>query len=158
MSAQNRQPVLYQRPCIYYTRYPDNGRVAHSAILRMSFAGRFLINESIYWWSRCFMTECLWHNYITERNVWWYYYGFRLSIAAAASAHSRSRTGKRPDDVNTLNSKNIQPISFKFYMRVDAPWAWGPDWVRALRLRYFAIEIQYPPMTRTTVFAAKWHS
>ena len=34
-----------------------------------------------------------------------------------------------PDDVNTLNSKHIQPISFKFYMRVDTP------------LRYFAIEI-----------------
>ena len=34
-----------------------------------------------------------------------------------------------PDDVNTLNSKNIQPISFKFYMWVDTP------------LRYFAIEI-----------------
>ena len=28
-----------------------------------------------------------------------------------------------PDDVNTLNSKNIQPISFKFYMWVDNPWA-----------------------------------
>ena len=24
-----------------------------------------------------------------------------------------------PDDVNTLNSNGIQPISFKFYMRVD---------------------------------------
>ena len=34
-----------------------------------------------------------------------------------------------PDDVNALNSKNIQRISFKFYMRVDTP------------LRYFAIEI-----------------
>ena len=34
-----------------------------------------------------------------------------------------------PDDVNTLNSTNIHPISFKFYMRVDTP------------LRYFAIEI-----------------
>ena len=34
-----------------------------------------------------------------------------------------------PDDVNTLNSKNIQPISFKFYIWVDTP------------LRYFAIEI-----------------
>ena len=34
-----------------------------------------------------------------------------------------------PDDVNTLNSTNIQPISFQFYMRVDTP------------LRYFAIEI-----------------
>ena len=34
-----------------------------------------------------------------------------------------------PDDVNILNSTNIQPISFKFYMRLDTP------------LRYFAIEI-----------------
>ena len=43
------------------------------------------------------------------------------------------------------NSKSIQPISFKFYMRVDTP------------LRFFAIEIWYPPRTRTTAFAAKWH-
>ena len=34
-----------------------------------------------------------------------------------------------PDDINTLKSKSIQRISFKFYMRVDTP------------LRYFAIEI-----------------
>ena len=34
-----------------------------------------------------------------------------------------------PDDVNTPNSKNIQPISFKFDMWVDTP------------LRYIAIEI-----------------
>ena len=34
-----------------------------------------------------------------------------------------------PDDVNTRNSKNIQPISFKFDMWVDIP------------MRYFAIEI-----------------
>ena len=34
-----------------------------------------------------------------------------------------------PDDVNALNSKNIQWISFKVYMRVDTP------------LRYVAIEI-----------------
>ena len=26
-----------------------------------------------------------------------------------------------PDDANTLDSINIQPISFKFYMRVDTP-------------------------------------
>ena len=26
------------------------------------------------------------------------------------------------DDVNTLTRKNILPISFKFYMRVDTPW------------------------------------
>ena len=51
-----------------------------------------------------------------------------------------------PDDVNTLTRKNIQHISFKFYMWVDTP------------LRYFAIEIWYPPMTRTTAFAAKRHS
>ena len=43
------------------------------------------------------------------------------------------------------NPKNIQHISFKFYMRVDTP------------MRYFAIEIWYPPMTRTTAFTAKWH-
>ena len=34
-----------------------------------------------------------------------------------------------PDNVNTPNSKNIQPISLKFYMWVDTP------------LRYFAIAI-----------------
>ena len=34
-----------------------------------------------------------------------------------------------PDDVNTLNSQNIQWISFKVYIRVDTP------------LRYVAIEI-----------------
>ena len=39
-----------------------------------------------------------------------------------------SRPPVDPDDVST-NSTDIQPISFKFYMRVDAP------------LRYFAIEI-----------------
>ena len=44
------------------------------------------------------------------------------------------------------NSKSIQRISFKFYMRVDTP------------LRFVAIEIWYPPMTRTTGFAAKRHS
>ena len=49
-----------------------------------------------------------------------------------------------PDDVNTLNSKNIPPISFKFYMWVDTP------------LRYFAIEIWYSPSARTT-FATKQH-
>ena len=43
------------------------------------------------------------------------------------------------------NSKSIQPISFKFYMRVDTP------------LRFFVIEIWYPPRTRTTAFAAKRH-
>ena len=43
------------------------------------------------------------------------------------------------------NSKSIQPISFKFDMRVDTP------------LRFFAIEIWYPPRTRTTAFAAKQH-
>ena len=43
------------------------------------------------------------------------------------------------------NSKSIQPNSFKFYIRVDTP------------LRFFAIEIWYPPRTRTTAFAAKWH-
>ena len=30
-----------------------------------------------------------------------------------------SRPPVDPDDVNTLNTTNIQPISFKFYMRVD---------------------------------------
>ena len=44
------------------------------------------------------------------------------------------------------NSKSIQRISFKFYMWVDTP------------LRFVAIEIWYPPMTRTTAFAAKRHS
>ena len=32
-----------------------------------------------------------------------------------------SRLPVDPDDVNTRNSKNIQPISFKFYVRVDTP-------------------------------------
>ena len=49
-----------------------------------------------------------------------------------------------PDDVNA-NSKNIPRISFKLYMRVDTP------------LWYVAIEIWYPPRTRTTAFAAKQH-
>ena len=44
------------------------------------------------------------------------------------------------------NSKSIQRISFKFYMRVDTP------------LRFVAVEIWYPPMTRTTALAAKLHS
>ena len=42
-----------------------------------------------------------------------------------------------PDDVNTLNSKNIKWIFFKVYMRVVTP------------RRYFAIEIWYHPRTRT---------
>ena len=44
-------------------------------------------------------------------------------------ASPRPRPPVDPDDVNTLNSTNIQPISFKFYMRVDTP------------LRYFATKI-----------------
>ena len=44
------------------------------------------------------------------------------------------------------NSKSIKRISFKFYMRVDTP------------MRFVAIEIWYPPRTRTTAFAAKRHS
>ena len=72
---------------------------------------------------------------ITERSVRWYY-GFSIAIAAAA---------RRPWRREHSNSKNIQPISFKFYMRVDTP------------LRYFAIEIWYPPMTTTTAFTAKRH-
>ena len=51
-----------------------------------------------------------------------------------------------PDEREHSNSTNIQPISFKFYMRVNTP------------LRYFTIEIWYPPMTRTTAFTAKRHS
>ena len=43
---------------------------------------------------------------------------------------SPPRPSVDPDDVNTLNLKNIQPISFKFYM-----------WVSRYPLRYFAIEI-----------------
>ena len=50
-----------------------------------------------------------------------------------------------PDDVNTLNSKNIKPIYFKLYMWVDIP------------LSYFAIEIWYSSSNRTTAFAAKRH-
>ena len=44
------------------------------------------------------------------------------------------------------NSKSIKRISFKFNMRVDTP------------MRFVAIEIWYPPRTRTTAFAAKRHS
>ena len=47
-----------------------------------------------------------------------------------------------PDDMNTL-TRNIFNLSLSNCMRVDTP------------LRYFAIEIWYPPMTRTTAFAAK---
>ena len=67
-----------------------------------------------------------------------WYYGF--SITAAAS------TTRRPWRCEHSNSKNIQSISFKFYLWVDTP------------LRYFAIEIWYSPRTRTTAFAAKRHS
>ena len=49
-----------------------------------------------------------------------------------------------PVDID--NVKNIEPISFKLYMWVDT------------QLRYFAIEIWYCPITRTTAFAAKQHS
>ena len=78
--------------------------------------------------------------YITERSVWWYY-GFSIASTSAASVSAR-----RPRRREHSNSKNIQHISFKFYMRVNTP------------LRYFAIEIWYPPMTRTTAFTAKRHS
>ena len=57
-----------------------------------------------------------------------------------------SRPPVDPDDVNTLNSKNIRPISFKFYMWVDT------------HLRYFAIDIWHSPSTGTTAFVAKRHS
>ena len=66
-------------------------------------------------------------------------------IMVLASPPPRPPPPVDPDDVNTLNSINIQPISFKFYMWVDTP------------LRYFAIEIWYSPGTRTTAFTAKWH-
>ena len=49
-------------------------------------------------------------NYITERSVRWYY---GISIAAASA--------RRPWRHEHSNSINIQPISFKFYMRVDTP-------------------------------------
>ena len=73
--------------------------------------------------------------YITERCVQWYY-GF--SIAAAPA--------RRPWRREHSNSKNIQPISFKLYIWVDTP------------MKYFAIEIWYSPITRTTAFAVKRHS
>ena len=74
-------------------------------------------------------------NYITERSVRWYY---GLSIAAASA--------RRPLTTWTLeHSTNIQPSSFKLYEG-------------RYPLRYFAIEMWYPPMTRTTAFAAKRHS
>ena len=76
-------------------------------------------------------------HYITERSVRWYY---GISIAAPPSPPPRP-----PRRREHSNSKSIQPISFKFYMRVDTP------------LRFFAIEIWYPPRTRTTAFAAKRH-
>ena len=43
--------------------------------------------------------------------------------------------------VDPDNSKNIQPISFKFCMWVETP------------LRYFVIEFSYSPYIRTTAFA-----
>ena len=73
---------------------------------------------------------------IISPSVRWYY-GFSTAAASAAA--------RRPWRRQHSNS-NIQPISFKFCMWVDTP------------MRYFAIEILYPPRTRTTAFAAKWHS
>ena len=64
--------------------------------------------------------------YITEQSVRWYY-GF--SIAAASA--------RRPWRREHSNSTNIQPISFKFYMRVDTP------------LGYFAIEIRWLEQLRS---------
>ena len=58
--------------------------------------------------------------YITERSVQWYY-GFSIATASAASA------ARRPWRREHSNSKNIQPISSKFYMWVDT------------RRRYFAV-------------------
>ena len=81
----------------------------------------------------CVGERQLYYYYITKWSVRWYY---SFSIAAAGRPWRREHS----------NSKNIQPISFKFYIWVDTP------------LRYFAIEIWYPPRTRTTAFAAKRHS
>ena len=75
-------------------------------------------------------------NYITERSVRWYY-GF--SITATAASRPRRRW-------TLLTRKVFNVSSFKFYMRVNTP------------LRFVAIEIWYPSMTRTTAFAAKRHS
>ena len=73
--------------------------------------------------------------YITEQSVRWYC-GFSIATTSA----------RRPWRDSHSNLKNIQRISFKFYMRVDTP------------LRYVAIEIWYPLRTSTTAFAAKWQS
>ena len=56
--------------------------------------------------------QALLSSYITERSVRWYY---GLSIAAPAARRSWRREHS--------NSKNIQPISFKFYMWVDMHFA-----------------------------------
>ena len=89
--------------------------------------------------------------YITERSVRWYY-GFSIAAASArvrprppASARVRPRPPVDPDDVNPLTRK-IFNLSLSNLNEGRYP------------LRYFAIEILCPPMTRTTAFTAKWHS
>ena len=42
-------------------------------------------------------------------------------MVLASPQRPRPRPPVDPDDVNTRNSTIFQPISFKFYMRVDTP-------------------------------------
>ena len=72
-----------------------------------------------------------WSTYyhITEQSVRWYY-GFSIAAASACRPWRREHS----------NSKNIQWISFKVYMRVDTPWGtlllkfdtlWGLEQLRS---------------------------
>ena len=44
-----------------------------------------------------------------------------IMVVALPPRAPRPRLFVDSDDVNTRNSKNIQPISFKFYIWVDTP-------------------------------------
>ena len=117
---------------------------ANNDLPNFSFCNFFMWIDQIWlghWyatWYICFVIYL-----ISLRSVRWYY-GF--SIASVSAVSTTSASSRRPRRREHSNSKNIQPIFFKFYMRVDTP------------QRYFAIEIWYPPVTRTAAFTAKWHS
>ena len=77
---------------------------------------RILVKGVCYFYELCYD---IWCYYITKRSVWWYY-GF--NIAAASATFAASASARRPWWSEHSNSKNIQPISFKFYTWVDTPW------------------------------------
>ena len=54
------------------------------------------------------------YHYITERSVRWYY-----ALASLSICRPPLHLPVDPDEVNTLDSKTIQPISFQFYMWVE---------------------------------------